>query len=193
MEPMDEVALVEDDIDFLLDAGWAERVGENLGIWVAVERQRFYLIEDLRPVLEIPCATAEAGSGAVADSLQTPLGWHAVAEKFGDDAQWGQVFRSRAMTEEIWQPGTHAGEDLVLTRLLWLTGLEPGKNQGTDAEGRSVDSKARFIYIHGTNEEERLGTPSSHGCIRLSNNDVIEVFDRVPVGTPVFISERATQ
>jgi lipoprotein-anchoring transpeptidase ErfK/SrfK len=187
---MDEPTLLPEDVDFLLDAGWSERVGENQGIWISVERQRFYLLEGLQPVLELVCATAEAGTGSVADSQQTPLGWHAVAEKFGEDAAWGQVFRSRAMSGEIWQPGTHVGEDLVLTRLLWLTGLEPGKNQGIDTQGVSVDSKARYIYIHGTNEEERLGIPSSHGCIRLGNDDVIEVFDRVPVGTPVLIAER---
>ena len=190
LEEMDEPALIPEDEAFLIASGWSERVGEGMGIWVSVARQRCYLLEGLRPVLDIPCATAAAGTGATEDSLQTPLGWHAVAEKIGDGAPWGQIFRTRAAAKEIWRPGTHAGEDLVLTRILWLRGLEPGRNQGVDAEGRTVDSKARFIYIHGTNEEERLGTPSSHGCIRLRNDDVIEIFARTPAGTPLLITER---
>ena len=104
--------------------------------------------------------------------------------KFGDGAPWGQVFRSRQVTKEVWKPGQESSEDLVLTRVLLLAGEEPGVNQGGN-----VDSTERCIYIHGTNQEERIGQPSSHGCVRLRNDDVIEAFDWIPEGTPVLISE----
>ena len=115
--------------------------------------------------------------------MKTPLGWHKVLTKLGANSARGQVFRSRQATREVWQPGEQPAEDLVLTRVFLLDGLEPGVNKGGN-----VDSFARNIYIHGTNDEARLGTPSSHGCIRLSNDDVVEVFELVPEGTPVLIT-----
>jgi lipoprotein-anchoring transpeptidase ErfK/SrfK len=77
----------------------------------------------------------------------------------------------------------------VLTRILWLDGLEPGRNKGRLADGTLVDSKQRYIYIHGTNGEDVIGKPSSHGCIRLLNDDVITAFNLIAVGTPVLITE----
>ena len=94
------------------------------------------------------------------------------------------VFRARAATKEIWKPGDQSDEDLVLTRLLWLSGEEPGKNQGGN-----VDSHARYIYFHGTNDEDLIGQPASHGCIRLRNAAVIEFYDLIPLGTKVVITE----
>jgi lipoprotein-anchoring transpeptidase ErfK/SrfK len=117
------------------------------------------------------------------DSLKTPLGWHEIRGKIGENAPWGQVFRARRPTNEIWQYGEDTKEDLVLTRVLLLDGLEPGHNKGG-----AVDSMARNIYIHGTNDEAKLGTPSSHGCIRLFNDDVIELFTRVEDGALVLIT-----
>jgi len=174
----------------LLEMGWENRVGEELGVWVDVDRQHFYVLRGLDVVWDTVCATATLGTGYVAGSYQTPLGWHVIGQKFGADAPWGQVFRSRAPTSEIWQPGMDTKEDLVLTRILWLEGLEPGVNQGQDSAGRTVDSKQRYIYIHGTNGEVVLGTPSSHGCVRLGNDDVIKAFDMLPSGVKVLISER---
>lgn len=184
-EPMEQAELAE----ILAASGWLDRVGEGLGALVDVSAQRFYLIEGGAITWDVPCATATNGTGSKQGSNQTPLGWHTVDMKIGDGAPWGQVFRSRGATDEIWKPGGNKTEDLVLTRILWLQGLEPGKNLGTDADGAVVDSKARFIYIHGTNGEDRIGTPSSHGCIRLYNDDVIVAFDRMPEGTPVLIVE----
>ena len=171
---------------------WNEKVGEGLGLWVSVGRQRMYLIQAGRALWEAPCATAALGTGSEADSLRTPLGWHAVAEKIGDGSPWGQVFRSRRATHEVWKRGGNTEEDLVLTRILWLEGREPGKNAGRDAKGRLVDSKERCIYIHGTNGEDRLGVPSSHGCVRLSNDDVIAAYEKIPQGTPVLITEEGS-
>lgn len=173
----------------LQSLGWSDRVGGGLGVWIDIDRQRFVLIENGIAQWNIACATATAGAGCKVGSNQTPTGWHKVGEKLGDGAPWGQVFRSRKATKEVWSPGMDTVEDLVLTRVLWLEGLEPGINQGKNADGVLVDSKERFIYIHGTNGEDKIGTPSSHGCVRLYNDDVILAFERIPSGTPVLITE----
>lgn len=175
----------------LLDAaGWDARVPANArAAVIVVSQQHMYILEGRRPIWDAVCATATNGIGAEARSEKTPLGWHAVSEKFGDKAPIGQVFRSRIPTKELWKPGMSTKEDLVLTRVLWLDGLEPGKNKGQNAAGVTVDSKQRCIYIHGTNGENALGTPSSHGCIRLSNAKVVEAFDLLPLSAPVLIVE----
>lgn len=180
----------KDDLALLYEHGWTDRVGAGMGVWVSVDHQMLCLIENGRAIWQARCATAAAGTGACAGSMQTPLGWHRVAEKVGGKAPWGQVFRSRIPTKEIWRPGDELGEDLVLTRLLWLEGLEEGVNKGKNAEGVNVDSRERCIYIHGTNDEARIGTPSSHGCIRLLNDDVIAAYEMIPAGTPVLITQQ---
>jgi hypothetical protein len=184
-------ALSSEDIAHLEAAGWSAKVGNSLGVWVSVERQMMYLLQGLTPVWQARIATATNGTGFASGSLQTPLGWHRVSDKIGDKAPWGQVFRSRQPTKEIWKPGDDVVEDMVLTRVLWLDGLEPGVNQGKRADGVLVDSKERCIYIHGTNGEAVIGTPSSHGCIRMLNDDVITAYEKIPEGTLVLITERA--
>jgi alpha-L-rhamnosidase len=169
---------------FLESNEWAERVGSAHGVWVSVDEQRLRIVEDGQIIWDAPCATAALGTGSRLGSNQTPLGWHRIARKTGDGAAPGQVFRSGIPTSEVWRPGDDTSEDLVLTRILFLDGLEPGRNKGGE-----VDSTARYIYIHGTNDEERLGTPSSHGCVRLSNRDVVEAYDLVPIGTLLVITE----
>lgn len=164
---------------------WSDWVGRGTGIWVSVNDQTLRVVRDYEIVWQAPCATAARGTGSEMNSYKTPLGWHSVKKKVGDGARPGQVFRSAQPTKEIWKPGQVTEEDLVLTRILWLTGEEPGKNLGG-----SVDSYSRYIYIHGTNEEDKIGTPSSHGCVRLRNHDVIELYDLVGEGTPVLITER---
>ncbi len=185
----DNPGLPPEALETLIAHGWMDRVLSGLGVWVCVDTQMLYVLEGLEPIWQARIATATAGTGAIANSYQTPLGWHNVSEKFGDDAPWGQVFRARGATREIWQPGDDTEEDLVLTRILWLDGEEPGKNQGYNEAGQLVDSKRRYIYIHGTNGEAEIGTPSSHGCIRMYNDDVIEIYDMLPLGTPVLITE----
>ncbi|MCC6489017.1 MAG: L,D-transpeptidase [Candidatus Hydrogenedentes bacterium] len=165
---------------------WDEWVGESLGVWVSVDEQVLRIIRNRTILCAFPCATAEKGTGFIANSMQTPLGWHSVKTKVGEGAPWGQVFRGAKAVSQVWKPGDPTKEDLVLTRLLWLTGEEPGVNQGGN-----VDSYNRFIYIHGTNDEARIGTPSSHGCVRLKNDDVIKAFDLIPKGARVLISEQA--
>ncbi|MCH8203612.1 MAG: L,D-transpeptidase family protein, partial [Candidatus Hydrogenedentes bacterium] len=176
--------LTEEQWASLKTEGWPERVGTDAAVWVSVSEQMLRYIQGKDVLYQARCASSASGVGAVMNSLQTPLGWHSVVHKVGEDAPWGQVFRARQPTREIWQPGEDTTEDLVLTRILLLTGEEAGKNKGGD-----VDSYARNIYIHGTNDEARVGTPSSHGCIRLTNDDVIDAFRHIPKNTPVLITE----
>jgi hypothetical protein len=164
---------------------WDEWVGDSVAVWVSVDEQMFRIIKNREVIWETRCATAEKGTGFVVNSMQTPLGWHSVKRKVGDDAPWGQVFRGAQPVKQVWKPGDTTDEDLVLTRLLWLTGEEPGVNQGGE-----VDSYNRYIYIHGTNDEEKIGTPSSHGCVRLRNDDVIEAYKLIPKDARVLITEQ---
>lgn len=182
-------ALTGADVTFLNARAWSDRVADDPALWVSIARQRIYLVQAGKVLWSAPCGTAAAGAGANAGSNQTPLGWHRIGEKIGAGAQWGQVFRSRKPSREIWAPGMDTREDLVLTRILWLSGLEEGINQGNNKKGVLVDSRRRYIYIHGTNGEGQIGQPSSHGCIRLLNTDVIDLFDRVSEGTLVLITE----
>ncbi len=155
---------------------------------VDVSTQRLYLYEAGEPVGSFPVSTAERGTGNREGSLKTPLGLHRVDEKIGVDAPSGMIFRGRRPTGELAEiltgPDERAARDDVTTRILWLEGLEPGVNQGGD-----VDSKQRYIYIHGTPEEGRIGRPASHGCVRMTNADVITLFDRVREGALVDIIE----
>lgn len=166
---------------------------------VDVERQRLLLVEAGSVRRRWPVSTAAAGVDAREGSGGTPPGVHAICRKIGAGAPAGTVFRSRLPTGEVWRapaagppaappPGepqdAPAGEpeDLVLTRLLTLEGRELGVNLGT-----GVDSRRRYIYLHGTSDEARIGRPVSHGCIRLRNADVVDLFERVEEGDPVVI------
>lgn len=118
-------------------------------------------------------STGEAGTGQQDGSGRTPTGWHEIAERIGRDAKIGQCFVSREPTgdplpESAWQ--SSLDEDRILTRILRLRGLEPGRNAGL-----GIDSYQRYIYLHGTNQEHRLGQPVSHGCIRMGNRDIVEL------------------
>lgn len=125
-----------------------------------------------------PVSTSKFGLGSEEGSYKTPLGSFEVCEKFGGQADLFTIFRSRAAVG-TWDPSKPSGEDLILTRILRLNGLEEANS----------NSYGRYIYIHGTNQEDRIGTPASHGCVRMRNSDVIELYDSVPLQTPVRISE----
>ncbi|MDD3610539.1 MAG: L,D-transpeptidase [Halothiobacillaceae bacterium] len=152
---------------------------------VSIGEQRLFLFEGSQLVARYPVSTATKGAGNRAGSDQTPLGLHRVAEKFGEEAPEGMIFKARRPTGEvahILKAAVDVPEDHVTTRILWLDGLEPGVNKGP-----GIDSKSRFIYIHGTPEEGLIGQPASHGCVRMRNADVIALFDRLPVGARVSI------
>ncbi len=150
---------------------------------VDVARQHLGLLVGGCLVFETVISTAKNGLGCEQNSYRTPTGWHCIHQKVGAGAESGSVFRNRAETGEVWR-GEARNEDLILTRVLTLDGLEEGWNRGP---GR--DSLARFIYLHGTNQEAQLGTPVSHGCLRLDNAAVVELFDRVGEGDLVLVAE----
>lgn len=155
-------------------------------IVVSASEQKLFLIENNQLTKSYTISTAEAGLGNKSGSNKTPLGVHQVSQKYGKGAEAGTIFKARQNTRRIanilTQPGERSNADNVTSRILWLSGLEPGVNKGG-----KVDSHARYIYIHGTDEEGRLGQPASHGCIRMRNDEVIELFNKVPVGTLVDI------
>ncbi len=134
-----------------------------------------------------PVSTARAGAGQREGSNRTPLGMHRVAEKIGDGARKGAVFRARVDTGEVWTDRPDNPDNLITTRILWLDGLEDGFNRGVDAQGGVVDTRRRYVYIHGTNQHASLGRPNSHGCVLLSDDDVLELYGLTPTGTPVLI------
>jgi lipoprotein-anchoring transpeptidase ErfK/SrfK len=132
-------------------------------------------------------STARAGAGERNGSGCTPRGRHRVRAKIGAGAPLGAVFRGRRPTGEIWTPAfaaAHPGRDWILSRILWLCGEEPGHNRLG-----AVDSMRRYIYIHGTGDDQPMGVPCSHGGVRMRNRDVVELFELVPAGTAVEIVE----
>jgi len=145
---------------------------------VSIGSQRLRLWDGRRLVHDWPCSTSKFGIGSQPGSYKTPLGSFVVKEKHGADAAWGTIFKSRQPVGQ-WQPGMETVSDLVLTRILWLHGLQ-------ESNANTFD---RYIYIHGTNDEGRIGRAASHGCVRLKNTDVIRLFDLTPVGTTVWIGE----
>jgi UDP-N-acetylmuramate--alanine ligase len=150
-------------------------------VLVDISKQRLYCIVAGAVVRDYPVSTSRYGAGNVDGSLMTPTGVHRVREKFGQGAPLGRVFRDRIDTGEDWPVGA-PGENLILSRILRLEGCEDGINRGP-----GIDSYERYIYIHGTNNEETVGMPSSHGCVCMKNSDVAELFDIVPEGTIVLI------
>ncbi len=130
-----------------------------------------------------PVSTSRYGVGQRENSLQTPAGIHHITQKIGANEPAGRVFKSRVATDEVCLPSDYDGEqDVITSRILRLAGLQPGFNAGGD-----VDSFNRYIYIHGTPDETHIGQPASIGCIRMRNQDVIDLFTRVDVDDPVII------
>ncbi|MBR1835926.1 MAG: L,D-transpeptidase [Kiritimatiellae bacterium] len=148
---------------------------EALLVVVDVPSQSASLVSAAGPLVAWPVSTALAGTGNASGSNKTPLGWHRVESRFGAGAAPGTMFVSRRangrrIPPEGWRAPSPA-EDAVLTRVMWLEGLEPGVNKGP-----GIDSHERCIYMHGTNQEQLLGTPASHGCIRFSNAAIKTLF-----------------
>jgi len=134
-----------------------------------------------------PVSTAKNGAGEQNGSCATPRGRHIVRAKVGAGDTANTVFVGRRSTGEVWSPELaeqFPERDWVLTRILWLSGKEPGRNRLGE-----VDTMRRYIYLHGTPDSEPMGTPGSHGCVRMRNQDIIELFDLVPAYTPVDIVE----
>jgi lipoprotein-anchoring transpeptidase ErfK/SrfK len=156
-------------------------------IKVSIEEQRLQLMESGRVIMDCRVSTASNGPGERINSECTPRGWHRIRARIGAGALENTVFVGRRPTGEIYTPELkqqHPGRDWILTRILWLCGEEPGRNRLGE-----VDSMRRYIYIHGSPDEDPMGVPSSHGCVKMTNREVIELFDRVRVGTRVLIEK----
>lgn len=149
---------------------------------VSVTDQRMLLVHDGKPVKTYKISTSKFGVGDRPGSNCTPLGRLQVAKKIGGNSPSGAVFKNRRPTGEVIKPNA-PGRDPVVTRILWLT--------GTEARNRNAFS--RSIYIHGTPEERRLGSPASFGCIRMGSKDVIDLYNRIGYGADVFVIRGSIQ
>lgn len=157
-------------------------------IVVSVSAQTLTLLDDDGAVLQVyPVSTAANGVGEVSGSYQTPRGQHVIRAKIGAGMPENTVFVRRRPTGEIWTPelaDAFPGRDWILTRILWLSGCEPGFNRLG-----CVDTMRRYVYVHGSPDTAEMGVPGSHGCVRMRNADIIDLFERVPCYTPVEIRE----
>jgi len=154
-------------------------------ILIDLASQTLALLEGERRLGRYAVSTARNGPGEEHDSGCTPRGLHRVRIRIGEGCPEGTVFVGRRPTGEIYGQELaelYPGRDWILTRILWLTGMEPGRNRGG-----CVDTLRRYIYIHGCPDVEPMGEPCSHGCIRMRNADLLELFDLVPAGTLVEI------
>ena len=154
---------------------------------ISIGMQQLSIIEDGHVVKSYPVSTAKKGAGELMGSECTPTGWHKIRAKIGADKPMQTVFIGRRATGEIYSADLarqYPQRDWILTRILWLGGLEPGKNR----YGK-VDTTWRYIYIHGCPDELMTGSPDSHGCIRMKNSDVLDLFNRVEAGFKVYIHE----
>jgi len=157
----------------------------NLTIEIDISKQRLFLLDNMEIVRSYPISSSKYGEGSTQNSFKTPLGKHVIKEMIGNNAIKNTIFTSRINTKrqaEIIHDEAKSDNDYVTTRIMWLDGQEEGKNKG-----KGVDSYQRYIYIHGTHEEGLIGQKASHGCIRMFNSDVIELFNDVKKGTKVYI------
>ena len=154
-------------------------------LFISIENQKMYHIKNNNIISEYIISSSVYGVGNKAGSNKTPLGLHKIKQKYGEATpingrMVGRVFYGNIAT--IYTDETKSRTDDVTSRILWLEGIEEGKNKG-----KGIDSYKRYIYIHGTSEEGRLGTPASHGCIRMKNKEVIDLYKIIEVGTLVLI------
>ncbi|MFL2721642.1 MAG: L,D-transpeptidase family protein [Gammaproteobacteria bacterium] len=153
---------------------------------IDISQQRLYLKKNDDLIKSYPISSSKYGEGSTENSNMTPLGLHVIKEKIGTDVPINTLFISRINTKRIVNienSRNKTKDDHITSRILWLDGLEEGINKG-----KGVDSYSRYIYIHGTHEEGLIGEKASHGCIRMLNNDVIDLYNYVNIGTEVYIS-----
>ncbi|MFO8154494.1 MAG: L,D-transpeptidase family protein [Pseudomonadota bacterium] len=156
-------------------------------ILVNLPEQRLVLFDGEAQLAEYPVSTGAAGAGEREGSGATPRGHHYLRALIGAGLPVGTVFRGRRPTGEVYSEALgreNPGRDWILSRILWLCGLEPGFNRLGDR-----DTFRRYIYLHGTPDSEPMGVPRSHGCVRLRNADIVDLFERVGPGTRVFIQD----
>lgn len=157
-------------------------------IFIHTVQQKLYFLSNGRVVKVYSVSTAKNGLGEVEASECTPSGWHRVADKIGAGEPINTIFKARVSTKRLFDPSIdELDSDWILTRIVRLAGLEQGFNLGRGPNLRSCDSFSRYIYIHGTPENNLMGQPFSHGCIRMRNHEVIELFELICLDTTVFI------
>lgn len=155
----------------------------NSYLLIDISKQILYHVNKSDISSIYPVSTSKYGTGNKQGSLKTPTGIHIVYDKIGENAPMYRIFKNRQDTKTDWDG--HSKEDnLILTRILRLKGLEKGINCG-----KGIDSLKRYIYIHGTNREDKIGTPLSHGCVCMKNRDIIELFNNTPEKTVVIINQ----
>ncbi len=165
------------------DALFGGHIASLKYISIELDQQRLRVIDQGLAQVSYAVSTAANGAGNRDGTGCTPLGWHTVCEKFGADTPMGTVFKGRVPAGRVTDFCSNTDDDLITSRILWLAGAQPAYN----ADG-SVDSKRRYIYIHGTAQEHLIGQAVSHGCIRMRNDNVIDLFEMIEVGTPVLLS-----
>lgn len=157
-----------------------------MNIEISIQQQTLTVLNNENALIaQFPVSTAANGVGCVKDSGCTPLGQHIIRAKIGAGAAPNTVFKGRRPTGEICSPELMAefpNRDWILTRILWLSGKEVGKNRLGN-----VDTMQRYIYIHGTPDSTDMSKIASHGCVRMRNNDIIQLFEMVAIGTAVYI------
>ncbi len=156
-------------------------------ILISIAEQRLQLREGRHVLMDVVVSTALNGPGEQRGSECTPRGWHQIRAMIGADAALGTVFVGRRPSGEIYTPALrvqYPRRDWILTRILWLSGLERGRNRLG-----MVDTQRRYVYIHGCPDDDVLGLPGSHGCVKMRNREVVALFDLVEAGTRVWIDE----
>jgi hypothetical protein len=159
----------------------------ELLVRISLAEQRLRLQRGDEQLMDVAVSTAARGGGEQMDSLCTPRGWHVIRARIGAGAPVNTVFVGRRPSGELYAPPLRAAapeRDWILTRILWLSGLEPGRNRLG-----AVDTMRRFVYIHGAPDDVPMGVPGSHGCVRMRNADVTRLFDAAAAGTRVLIED----
>lgn len=151
------------------------QTGSGRSVYISVREQQLTVKEGENAIRSFPISTSRFGLGSEEGSWKTPIGEFRIGQKIGHNHSQGTVFEGRKPIDKTGQGSPD--EDLVMSRILWLHGVEE----------HNANTRDRYIYIHGTNHEEEIGQPASRGCIRMTNADVIELFDLVDEQTPVLI------
>lgn len=182
-QPFSNAALLELILEYTSAAYPSETLSEFL--YVGIRRQKMYHIKNNKIFSTYPVSTSSKGAGNNIGSFKTPTGLHFIAEKIGDNAPVATLFINKKNTGKVVPINiteVSSNKDEITSRVLSLKGLQQGINKG-----KKYDTFARGIYIHGTSDEASIGKPSSHGCIRMKNDDIIELFDLLSVGTKVVL------
>jgi len=153
-------------------------------LYVSIKKQRLYLFKNTKTVSDYAISTSSNKPSCIENSYGTPVGLHHIVDKIGASEPQGMIFKGRKAIAKCYQDlsDDEQSERLITSRILRLAGLEPGLNQGP-----GCDSYDRYIYIHGTNHEDKIGEAQSMGCIELSNNDILDLFNKAATGSLVLI------